>query len=135
MKNDILELFKAYERETEFEGQAIPESMYDALANDIVKLFQISKLNRIGIIGHGVEGIICGIDEARSIFISQDHVLRFPELPSDRPVLDAFQELNLQTTITAESIRELSEQLQEYKSKNDQKNKPKGHERPYKYHR
>ena len=41
MKNDILKLFRAYERETEFDGQAINETMYNALAEEIVKLFDL----------------------------------------------------------------------------------------------
>ena len=41
-KEQILELIKAYENETEFEGQAINEQKYNALATDLVKLFAIS---------------------------------------------------------------------------------------------
>lgn len=41
IKNFILELFMAYEIETEFDGQAINERNYNALANDIIKLFNI----------------------------------------------------------------------------------------------
>lgn len=40
-KEQILELLKAYENETEFDGQAINERKYNALATDIVKLFAI----------------------------------------------------------------------------------------------
>jgi len=45
MKNDILKLFRAYERETEFDGQAINEKMYNALAEEIVKLFEMPVVN------------------------------------------------------------------------------------------
>lgn len=47
MKNNILELFRACERETEFDGQAINEKMYDALADGIIKLFAIQNLKKI----------------------------------------------------------------------------------------
>lgn len=35
----------------------------------------------IGIIGHGVKGFICGIDEAKTICIAHEHVVRYPDLP------------------------------------------------------
>jgi len=85
MKNSILELFKAYERETEWDGNAIPESMCKALANDIVKLFQNYKPKRVGIIGGGFQGFICGIDEAASIVgyhIARENLISGPRLPN-----------------------------------------------------
>lgn len=159
MKNEILELFKAYEMETEWDGNAIPESMYNALANAIVKLYSKTNIKRVGIIGRtfGFDGSICGIDEAKTICIAHEHVVRYPilHLTDDnlpfkdiiqqeryisevlgRPeVIEQFKNLSMQMTISAENIKSLSEELKVYEHKNKSKKEQKGHERPYKFHR
>ena len=160
MKNQILEIFKAYERETEWDGNAIPESMYDALANDITKLY--SKTKRIGIIGGGFQGIICGIDEARTVIIAHEHVVRYPELPLTIVDSEAKEIANSTYSHQVEFALRISPVVIE-KFKNQTKSlkasaaeailalenfgekmidsdfhhnkKYKGHERPYKYHR
>jgi len=163
MKNQILELFKAYERETEWEGSAIPESMYSALANDIMKLY--SQTKRIGSIRYGgLQGIICGIDEARTVIIAHEHMVRYPTLPGMKEADDQdryleclkatlslgefrkqylnepeipveFQNLSIQASIAAEDIKSLAIELKAYDDKIKTEKRHKGHERPYKYHK
>ena len=155
---------------------------------DWEKARQIIKTNkRVGIIGRtfGFEGSICGIDEAKTICIAHEHVVRYPDLPgmkeawaeADYPdryleylkatlsiaefrkqyyqepeisdkvkfgklqltitpeILDEFQRMNEQMTISAENIKSLAENLKVYERENNPKKEYKGHERPYKYHR
>lgn len=42
---------------------------------------ETNRWDKIGIIGGGFKGIICGIDEAKSIFISHKDMVRYPTLP------------------------------------------------------
>jgi len=163
MKNEILELFKAYETETEWDGNAIPESMYNALADDIIRLYSNYKISRNGIVGHfGLSARVIAIDEARHIlgnlpnliFIAGEDIRKYPELPTNEldeisdkvkygklqltitpETLDAFQRMNEQMILSAENIKSLSEDLKAYDRENNPKKKHKGHERPYKFHR
>lgn len=121
---------------------------------------QIIKTNkRIGIIGRsfGFDGSICGVDEAKTIFIDHEHVIRYPILPVTddnlpfkdiiqqeryirevlgRPeVIEQFKNLSMQLTISAENLESLSEELKAYDRENNPKKQYKGHERPYKFHR
>jgi len=76
MKNKILELFSAYERETEFDGQSINEKMYSALADDLVKLFSISdvdanSLEKIKIMNE--EKVIEGLEKVDEFFVEKTY--------------------------------------------------------------
>lgn len=122
---------------------------------------------RIAIMGGGYQGYICGIDEASTIFIAHDDVVKYPNLPTnvgwheadsrdkyiiqlqeglsqeefireylgEAKVIEEFKNMSIQANISAESMKSLSESFAAYDLKNNPKQKHKGHERPYKYHR
>lgn len=153
MKNQILEIFKAYERETEWEGNAIPESMYDAMADDIMKLYDQKK--RIAILGGGFQGVICGIGKARTLFLEHENIVRYPVLPLtvDEPPKEVYmnkiklefppeviENFERSCKALAQKAKEVTELFESIGQKMDnplfhEKKKHKGHERPYKYHR
>jgi len=115
----------------------------------IIKNSQLANKSRIVIIGHsGLEGLMCGINEARSIFIRDEDILKYPELPIiDRECLEdsekylgefvvpleKFEPLNVAIKKANEAIGRLGEQMNDYSFQ--EKKKHKGYERPYKYHR
>ena len=113
--------------------------------------------------GHlGLSAQVIAIDEARHIlghlpnlvFIAGENIRKYPELPTNEldeisdkvkvgklqltitpEILDAFNRMNEQMTISAENIKPLAEDLKVYERENNPKKQYKGHERPYKYHR
>ena len=115
---------------------------------------------RIGIIGYsGFNGMICGIDEARTVFISKEHITKYPDLPesnaewlesedNDRFIgqlklelsFDEFKNKFLnqpplieRAKILSQEFKSLGENMIDLNSK--KKEKTKGHERPYKFHK
>lgn len=119
---------------------------------------------RIGIIGcpgySGWEGIICGMDEARTIVIRKENISKYPDLPES---IDEWPEsedaerylgqLKLEMSfdkfkneflnqppiiehakLSTEALKSLGENMIDLSYQNKKK-KTKGYERPYKFHK
>jgi len=118
---------------------------------------------RIGIIGcpgySGWEGIICGMDEARTIVIRKENISKYPDLPesidewpesedAERYIGQLKLELSFEhfrneflnqpplierAKILAQEFKSLGENMIDLNSQ--KKKKTKGYERPYKFHK
>lgn len=114
-----------------------------------------ASINKRGVVGHlGLIGLFNILAERRSIIISGENMIKYPDLPSnvewkhanDPDVyLEALKATITQVQfegeylcnpkISEESIKSLVEELKAYEPKIKQDKKHKGHERPYKFHR
>jgi len=115
---------------------------------------------RIDIIGYsGFNGMICGVDEARTIFIRKENISKYPDLPEstgdwveeedkDRFIGQLKLELSFEdfrneflnqpplierAKILAQEFKSIGENMIDLNSQ--KKKKTKGYERPYKFHK